>query len=131
MIGALLAAGAKLEARDEYGKTPLHKAAFNENPAVIEALLAAGAKLEAREKYGNTPLHDGSRVEQESGRDRVAAGGRSQTGGEGKKWRPRPCMMRPSATRIRTVIEALLEAGANPMAPNVSRQDTVGFRARQ
>ena len=31
----------------------------------------------------------------------------------------RPCMMRPSATRIRTVIEALLEAGANPMAPNV------------
>ena len=59
MVKALLEAGANLEARNENGDTPLHRAAvFNENPAVIEALLEAGANLEARDElFGRTPLH--------------------------------------------------------------------------
>ena len=44
-IEALLAAGAELEARDDEGWRPLHRAAAGaENPAVIDTLLAAGAR---------------------------------------------------------------------------------------
>ena len=51
-----LQSGADPKARDEGGRTPLHRAAEpNENPAVIEALLDAGADLKARDKDGETP----------------------------------------------------------------------------
>ena len=47
-----------VEERDQFGRTPLHVAAwFNNNPAVIEALLELGADLEAKDPKGNTPLH--------------------------------------------------------------------------
>ena len=53
-----LQSGADPKARDEGGRTPLHRAAeSNENPAVIEALLDAVADLKARDKDGETPLH--------------------------------------------------------------------------
>ena len=56
-VRAALDAGADLEARDEYGWTPLLLAArFNENPEMVQALLDAGADLEARNEYGWTPL---------------------------------------------------------------------------
>ena len=59
MVDALLAAGADIAARNDFGNTPLHLAShrFNENPAVVDALLAAGADIEARDVNGNTPLH--------------------------------------------------------------------------
>ena len=58
VVQVLLAAGANLEARNEYGLTPLHGAAeSNENAAVIEFLLAAGADVNARNQYGITPSH--------------------------------------------------------------------------
>ena len=51
-----LQSGADPKARDEGGRTPLHRAAeSNENPAVIEALLDAGADLKARDSLGETP----------------------------------------------------------------------------
>ena len=57
-VTACLDAGADVKARDEFGYTPLHRAArFNEKPAVIEALLAVGANVKARDKNGSTPLH--------------------------------------------------------------------------
>ncbi|MDE2667543.1 MAG: ankyrin repeat domain-containing protein [Acidobacteriota bacterium] len=47
-----------LEERDQFGRTPLHMAAwFNNTPAVIRALLDLGANLEAKDPAGNTPLH--------------------------------------------------------------------------
>ena len=65
VIESLMAAGADLEAKSDYGfwssgvsqQTPLHYAArYNDNPAVIEALLTAGADLEARNDAYETPL---------------------------------------------------------------------------
>ena len=52
-------ADAALEARTEYGWTPLHMAAaFSTTPAVVTALLNAGAALEERTERGfATPLH--------------------------------------------------------------------------
>ncbi len=53
-----LEAGANLEARDdEYGWTPLHRAAAHGSPDLVQALVQAGADLEARSKDGLTPLH--------------------------------------------------------------------------
>ena len=54
MIGALLAAGAEVNARASYGVTPLHAAAANGTPAVIAALLAAGADASVVDDDGKT-----------------------------------------------------------------------------
>ena len=57
LVNALIAAGAKIEARDERGSTPLHWAAMHGKTSTVNALIAAGAKIEPRNKRGVTPLH--------------------------------------------------------------------------
>ena len=57
-IAGCIEAGAKVEARDKYGMTPLHMAALqNKNPAVVAALIEAGTKVNARGPGGYAPLH--------------------------------------------------------------------------
>ena len=46
-----------LEARNEFGFTPLHEAANAGHTEAIEALIAAGANLEVRSELGLTSLH--------------------------------------------------------------------------
>ena len=55
-VTACLAAGADVAARNSFGETPLHWAAYNEKPAVVQALLAGGADPNARTEDGLTPL---------------------------------------------------------------------------
>ena len=52
----LINAGAKVDARDYKGKTPLHYAARNPYKEVAEALLSSGADVNARDNDGCTPL---------------------------------------------------------------------------
>ena len=57
-VQAELAKDSDLEARDQAGLTPLHRAAANNaNPAMMTTLVKAGANIEARTKDGETPLH--------------------------------------------------------------------------
>src|SRR5690625_1267127 len=51
-----IAAGAHIEARDDYGRTPLMRASALGSADVVQALLAAGANIEARTDNGGTPL---------------------------------------------------------------------------
>ena len=53
-VRQLLANGAKVNAREGYGHTPLHKAASAD---IAKWLLAAGANVNARTKDGRAPLH--------------------------------------------------------------------------
>ncbi len=57
-ISRCLKAGADVNARDEYGWTPLHAAAiFSTSPAIVTVLVKAGADVNARAENGWTPLY--------------------------------------------------------------------------
>lgn len=56
-VRKLLAAGAGIYAKDLWGNTPLHEAAWHGNPACVRELLKAGAAAETRTRLGATPLH--------------------------------------------------------------------------
>ena len=56
-IERLLAAGARVEARDDKGRTALHYAASLDAVSAIGVLLASGANVEARALGGVTALH--------------------------------------------------------------------------
>jgi len=49
--------GANVNYRDEYGFTPLHQAAINGHPQVVQALIEKGADVNVEDNNGFTPLH--------------------------------------------------------------------------
>ena len=53
----LLKRGAKVEAKAEQGKTPLHFAASYGDLELVKLLVAAGASIHTRTASGATPLH--------------------------------------------------------------------------
>ena len=57
LAGALIAAAADVEARNELDERPLHISAKYGHPAVVRLLLARGAEVNAAGPGGKTPLH--------------------------------------------------------------------------
>ncbi len=56
----LLQNGANVEARDEKGKTALHKAAENGHISCLKELIRYGASVNVKSEDASTPLHDAS-----------------------------------------------------------------------
>ena len=59
VVRVLLARGARLEVRDELGRTALHRAVIKDRPSIVELLCAApgaAAALALRDSGGRTPL---------------------------------------------------------------------------
>ena len=54
IVELLVKAGADVNARGNFGQTPIFNASFT--PAAVKALLAGGADIDARDSNGNTPL---------------------------------------------------------------------------
>ena len=114
-VKACLEAGADPNARNEYKSTPLHWAAWNKNPAVIEALLKAGANPMARDEWKNTPLHRAARNKNPAVIEALLKAGADPNARDEYKSTP---LHRAAWNKNPAVIEALLKAGANPMARN-------------
>lgn len=57
MIRLLLKAGARIDAQDKNGATPLHRAVRTRCAAAVKCLLEAGADPEIRNKPGSTAFH--------------------------------------------------------------------------
>ena len=56
IVQLLLEKGAEIEAKDNYGRTPLSWAAENGHEATVKLLLEKGAEIEAKDNYGRMPL---------------------------------------------------------------------------
>lgn len=56
-LSALIDLGINVNGRDEYGNTPLHRAAEYGVSDGVRLLLAKGAQINAKTERGNTPLH--------------------------------------------------------------------------
>jgi len=58
IVELLITAGADVNAKGDYGWTPLHKAAaaFEDHKEVVELLIAKGADVNAKDMHGETPL---------------------------------------------------------------------------
>jgi ankyrin repeat protein len=56
-VERLLSVGADIEARDDYGFTPLHEACDRGHVQVVQALREHGADIEAKDTHGTRPLH--------------------------------------------------------------------------
>ncbi|MDO8880338.1 MAG: ankyrin repeat domain-containing protein [Coriobacteriia bacterium] len=61
-VGARIAAGDDVEARDSWGQTALHWAAKYESAEIVGMLLVAGAKTDTRDEDGETPLDAAKRT---------------------------------------------------------------------
>ncbi len=110
VVAILLAAGADVDALDEYGSTPLLNAAGPSNAASVALLLEAGADLHYRDSlYGQTPIR------------RAAEWGKAEVlrpllaaGADPNEWSPTdytPLMTAAEAGSL-TCVEVLLAAGA-------------------
>ena len=110
-----------MEAQDESGWSPLHRAAANtENPAVIDTLLAAGSDLAARDENDWTPLHSAALLNPNPAviEVLVAAGAdvnAPSDAPEAETLDGSPLHL-AAARNAPAVIEVLLTAGANPRA---------------
>ena len=91
MIRLLLKAGAKMDAPDKNGATPLHRAVRTRCAAAVKCLLDAGADPTIRNKPGSTPFHLA-----------VQNTGRGSSGSE------------EARTAQREIIQAFLERGVSP-----------------
>jgi len=63
-----IAAGTDVEAKDSFGRPPLHFAAYSGHTEIAELLIAEGADVNAKYADGSTLLHNASKDEDHPGK---------------------------------------------------------------
>jgi ankyrin repeat protein len=124
LVGRLIRAGAKVNARNEYGATPMSEAAVVADPAMLEALLAAGADVESPNADGQTVLMVVARTSQVDAARVLLKRGANVNAVE--QWRGQTALMWAAAQQQPAMVKALLAAGAN-----VNARSTVNNWERQ
>ena len=112
MAKALIAAGAAVNTPNKYGITPLLQASRTGDTAMIQALLAAGANIALAHPDGETPLMAASRAGRVDAVRLLAAKGADVNAAD--KYQQQTALMWAAAEGHTDVINALIEAGANP-----------------
>ncbi len=119
-VSRCLDAGATVDARDEAELTPLHLAAgFSKTAAITEVLLDAGAKVDARNKDGETPLHRAAQSGAHAAVKILLDAG-AEVNVKSDRDEETPLLRAAAKSDTPAVVEALLDAGADPAAKNIS-----------
>ena len=126
---ALIRAGAKVEAANRYGVTPLSLACVNGNARMIEMLLKAGADVNAELPEGETALMTASRTENLAAVQVLLAHGADANARE--RWRGQTAVMWAAAEGQAEVVQALVERGADIHARSNAGFTALLFAARQ
>ena len=114
VIRLLLKAGADVNAKDEYGNTPLHPAAAGSTPEVISVLLKAGADVNAKDdEWGSTPLHNAALQNENPEVMSVLLKAGADVNAKDDEWGNTPLYDAARANENPEVISVLLKAGAD------------------
>ena len=107
--------GADIDARAEYGATPLHYAVgWGGTAGIVNVLLNAGANIHARDTDGRTPLHYAARYDTAGIVNALLNAGANIHARDTDGWTPLHHAVRFSETDDTAgIVNALLNAGAN------------------
>ncbi len=108
---ALIAAGAPLEARDEYQQTALYFGLKAGKTAALEALVAAGADVNVKFKNGRTPLHEATEWDNPAAARILLEAGAKVDAKDSQ--RQTPLYLAAAFDRVK-IVPVLLEYGADP-----------------
>lgn len=110
LIDRLLAAGAKVNFKNDYGATPMSEAAVLGNVRVIQRLLAAGADAESANIDGQTALMIIARTSNVESARRLIRHGANVNAREG--WRGQTPLMWAAAENQPAMVDLLVKQGA-------------------
>jgi ankyrin repeat protein len=124
VVGLLLAAGARAEAADDHGVTPLWLACANGgSPSIVARLLKAGANPDAAHRNGETALMSAARTGNRTAVEHLLAAGAVVDGKE--RARGQNALMWAAAQGHRDIVRSLVGAGADVHARSATRRQLV------
>ena len=109
LILPLIQAGADRDAQSHLGLTPLHEAAQNKHPKVVDLLLNCDAVFKA-DSEGWMPLHDAAHVGSFEVMTRLLEGNADLHAREGRGWTP---LHLAAQNNFPTIVAFLLDQGSN------------------